>query len=62
MINDEADQVIDKPFKSFFKKYQIGLKESLKGSEFALNYFQLLHYKCHKINPNRRWSYKYSPD
>ena len=54
MINDGADQVIDKPFKSFFKKYQIGLKESLKGSEFALNYFQLLHYKCHKINPNRR--------
>ena len=46
MINDEADKVIKEFFESLISKYQIGL----------------LHYKCHKINPNRSGSYIDSPD
>ena len=34
----------------------------MKGSEFAFSYVHLLHYKCHKINPNRGGSYVDSPD
>ena len=34
----------------------------MKGSEFAFDYVQLLHYKCHKTNPNRGGSYIDSPD
>ena len=39
---DEADEVV---------KYQNNL-ESKRGSDFVLDYIQLLYYKCHKINLN----------
>ena len=29
----------------------------MKGSEFVIDYVQLLYYKCHKINPNCSGSY-----
>ena len=58
MINDEADEVIKELFKN---RYQNNL-ESMKGSEFAFDFVHLLHYKCHKINPNRGGSYIDSPD
>ena len=54
MINDAADGVIK-------NKYHNNL-ESMKGSEFILNYAQLLYYKCHKINLNHGRSYKDFPD
>ena len=54
MINDAADGVIK-------NKYHNNL-ESMKGSEFILNYAQLLYYKCHKINLNYGRSYKDFPD
>ena len=34
----------------------------MTGSDLVFDYAQLLYYKCHKINPNRRESYTYSPD
>ena len=34
----------------------------MKGSEFVFDYFHLLYYKCHKINPNHVDSYIDSPD
>ena len=34
----------------------------MKGSDFVFDYVQLLYYKCHKINPNRRESYIDSSD
>ena len=43
-------------------RYTNNLEKSLKGSEFVLNYVQLLYYKCHKINPNCGGSYIGSPD
>ena len=34
----------------------------VNGSDFASDYVQLLHYKCHKINLNCGGSYIDSPD
>ena len=34
----------------------------MRGSEFVFDYVDVLHYKCHKINPNRGGSYIDSPD
>ena len=61
MINDEADEVIKELFDSLKNRYQNNL-EPMKGREFAFDYVHLLHYKCHKINPNRRRSYIDFPD
>ena len=43
MINDEADEVIEELFNSFKNRYQNNL-ESMKGSEFVLDYVHLLYY------------------
>ena len=52
MMNDEADEVIEKISELLKDRYQNNL-ESLKGSEFVFDYVYLLYYKCHKINPSR---------
>ena len=49
MINDEADEVIKKLFKSLKKIYQNNL-ELMKVDEFVFDYVHLLYYECHKIN------------
>ena len=61
MINDEAEEVIKELFDSVKNRYQNNL-ESMKGNEFVFDYFHLLHYKCHKINPNHGRSYIDYPD
>ena len=61
MINDKENEVIKELFDSLKNRYQNSL-ESMKGTEFALDYVQLLFYKCHKRNPNRGKSYLDSPD
>ena len=61
MVNDEADEVIKELFDSLKNRYQNSL-ESMKGSEFVFNFFQLLYYKCHKISSNRGGSYIDSPN
>ena len=61
MINDETYEVIKELFDSLKNRYQNNL-ESVKGSEFVFNYFHLLYYKYHKINPYRGGSYLDSRD
>ena len=61
MINDEADEVIEKLFESLKNRYQNSL-ESLRGSAFVFDYVHLLYYKCHKIDPNHGRSYIDSPN
>ena len=61
VINDEADEAIKILFDSLKNRYQNNL-ESIKGSEFVFDHVHLLHYKCHKINPNRGGSHIDSPD
>ena len=34
MINDKADEIIEKCFQSFLSRYQIGLETLIKGSDF----------------------------
>ena len=60
MINDEADEVIEKLFELLKNRYQNNL-ESMKGSDFVFNYVHLMYYKCHKVSPNCGGSYIYSP-
>ena len=50
-----------KRFDSLKNRYQNNL-ESIKDSEFVLDYVQFLYCKCHKINPNLGESYIDSPD
>ena len=56
MINDEADEAIKELIDSLKNRYQNDL-ESVKGSEFVLDYVHLLYYKCHKISymDSRDW-------
>ena len=61
IICDEADKVIKELLDSLKNRYQNNL-ESIKGSEFVLDYFQLLYYKCHKINLNGGGSCINSPN
>ena len=61
MNNYKADEVIRELFDSLQNRYQNNL-ESIKGSDFAFDYVQLLYYKYHKINPNCGGSYTDSPD
>ena len=62
MINDKVDEVIEELFQSLLSRYHVVLKTSMKGSDFGIDCVYLLYYKGHKINPNRRGSYKDSPD
>ena len=41
IINDKADEVTGKLFKSLLNRYQIGLESSMRGSEFI---FDCVHY------------------
>ena len=47
-VNDEAEEVIEGSFDSLTKKYQIGLKKSMRGSDFIFHCIHLLQYECHK--------------
>ena len=61
MINNKADEVIEKLFDLLNKKYQIGLEKPMNGSDFMFDCVHLSYYKCHKINPNRgEWNIDYS--
>ena len=61
MINDEAYEVTKELFDSLKNRYQKNL-ESKRSDEFAFDYIHLLHYNCHKTNPNCSGSYIDSPD
>ena len=54
-------EIIKNLFEYFLQRYQEGLEESMKGSEFAFDSVDLLEYKLNKIALNRRGSYVDSP-
>ena len=60
-INDGTNEVVKEFFGLLKNRYQSNL-EYMKGSDFNLDYVQLFYYKSHKINPNRRGSYRDSPN
>ena len=42
MMGDETDDVIKEIFKSVLQRYQEGLEESMKGSDFVFDSIDLL--------------------
>ena len=53
MIGNEKDEIIKKLFDSLLQRYQEGLEEPIKESEFVFDSVDLLYYKCHQISLNR---------
>ena len=61
MMDSETDEINEELFESLFQRYQEGLEESMKGSEFVFDSVDLLEYKINKIGLNRGGSYVDSP-
>ena len=56
MIGSETDEIIEELFKSLLQRYQEGLEESMKGSEFIFDSVNLLHYHLQKTSLKRTGS------
>ena len=61
MMGSKTDDIIDELFKSLLQKYQEGLEESMRGSEFVFDSPDLLYYYLQKISLKRCESYVDSP-
>ena len=61
MIGTETDEINEVLFKSFLQKYQEGLEESMRGSEFNYDSVDALYYNLNKLSLNRGGSYVDSP-
>ena len=44
MIGSETERIVEGLFKSFLQKYQEGVEESMRGSEFVYDSVDALHY------------------
>ena len=53
MIGSEADEIIEQLFETFFQKYQEGLEESMRGSEFVYDSVDVLYYNLNKVSLSR---------
>ena len=56
-MGNETNEIIEEPLESVLQRYQEGLEESMKGTEFIFNGVDLLHYNLSKISFNRSGSY-----
>ena len=61
MMGSETDEIIKDLFESFLKKYQEGLEESMRGSEFSYDSVDALYYNLNKVSLSRGGSYIDSP-
>ena len=61
MMGSETDEIIEDLFVSFLPKYQEGLEESMRGSEFAYDSIDALYYNLNKVSLSRSRSYIDSP-
>ena len=61
MIGSETDEIIEELFESFSQKYQEGLEESMRGSEFVYDSVDVLFYNLNKVSLRRSGSYIGSP-
>ena len=48
MIGSDTDEVIEDIFKSLLQRYQEGLEEKMKGSEFVFDVVNVLYYDLNK--------------
>ena len=61
MIGSETNEIIEDLFESFLQKYQEGLEESMRGSEFVYDSIDVLYYNLNKISLSRGRSFIDSP-
>ena len=61
MVGNETDEIIIELFKSLSQRYQEGLEESIRGSEFIFDSGDALYYDLNKISLSRGGSYIDSP-
>ena len=61
MMGSETDEIIIELFKSFLQRYQEGLEESMRGSEFIFDSVDALYYDLNKVSLSRSGSYIDSP-
>ena len=57
IIGIDTNKVIKEFFKSFLQRYQEGLQEKMRGSDFEFDGIHLLYYDFNKISLNRGESY-----
>ena len=62
MMGRETDEIIDELFKSFLQKYQEGVEESMRVSEFIFDSVDSLYYNLNKVSLSRGGSYIDSPE
>ena len=57
MMGSETDEIIKELFKSFLRRYQEGLEELMRESEFIFDSVDALYYDLNKISLSRGGSY-----
>ena len=57
----DTDEVIKNLFNSILQRYQKGLQESMRRSDFVFDYVESLNYIFHKIGMKRSGSYIGAP-
>ena len=62
MMDVDTNEIIKKLFNSLLQRYQKGLEESIRGSDFVFDYVESLNYIFHKIDMKRSGSYIETPD
>ena len=61
MMGSATDECTNELSKSFLQKYQEGLEESMRGSEFIFDSVDALYYNLNKLSLSRGGSYIDSP-
>ena len=61
MMGSEPDDIINQLFESLLRRYQEGLEEKMKRSDFVPDSVDLLYHHLHKISLKRSKSYIDSP-
>ena len=62
MMGVDTNEIIKNIFNSILQRYQKGLQESMRGSDFVFDYVESLNYIFHKIGTKRSGSYIEAPE
>ena len=61
MMGVDTNEIIKNLFNSVIQRYQKGLQESMRGSDFVFGYIESLNYIFHKIDMKRLGPYIEAP-
>ena len=61
-MRGNSNKIIRNLFNSILRRYQGGLHESMRGSEFVFDYVESLNYIFHKVDLKRSGSYTETPE